>query len=85
MINAVVGSHSQAFRTEHPKAQQTDTLTAKRSAESRQLAIAAINQQQREKVQQAVAAYMSLAVESAGDRAERSMPLSQAQRAYAEF
>lgn len=86
MINAVTRSSTQFFRTEQPQAQQSDALTAKRSAESRQLAIAAVNQQQRAKVQQAVAAYMSLAVASPRESGgQGGMSLGQAYRAYSEF
>jgi hypothetical protein len=43
-----------------------DTLTAKRAAESRQLAIAAVNEQQKARVQQAVATFMGLAEPTTG-------------------
>lgn len=84
MITAVAGSSSPHVRKDE-QAQGPDALTAKRLAESRQLAIAAMNQQQRARMQQAVAAYMSLAVSAPDDGTPASMPLIEAQRAYSEF
>ena len=86
MINAVDRNSSWHLRTEQQRqAQQPDTLTAKRATEARQLALAAISQQQREKVQQAVAAYMSLGVSSPRESQQGNVPLVQAQSAYQEF
>jgi len=87
MINAVTrNSTSYSSRAEHRRTGQADPLTAKRAAESRQLAIAAANQQQRAKVQQAVAAYMGLSVAPPlGDGGMSGVSLAQAQGAYGEF
>jgi hypothetical protein len=87
MINAVDRSSSHYIRTEQQQkqTQQPDTLTAKRAAEARQLAMAAVSQQQREKVQQAIAAYMSLGVSSPRESTAAHVPLAQSQGAYREF
>jgi hypothetical protein len=86
MINAVDRNSSRHLRTEQQRqAHQPDALTAKRATEARQLALAAISQQQREKVQQAVAAYMSLGVSSPREGQQGNVPLAQAQGAYQEF
>ena len=86
MINAVTrSSTSYSSRAEQHQAGQSDALTAKRAAEARQLAIAAVNQQQKARVQQAVAAYMSLSVAQPLDRGMSGVSLSQAQGAYGEF
>jgi hypothetical protein len=86
MINAVDRNSSRHLRTEQQRqVDQPDSLTAKRATEARQLALAAISQQQREKVQQAVAAYMSLGVSSPRESQHGSVPLVQAQSAYREF
>jgi hypothetical protein len=86
MVNAVDRSSSRHLRTEQKQqAHQPDSLTAKRATEARQLALAAVSQQQREKVQQAIAAYMSLGASSLRESQQASVPLVQAQRAYREF
>ncbi|MGE0766405.1 MAG: hypothetical protein AB7L90_08075 [Hyphomicrobiaceae bacterium] len=84
MIKAVTKSDAFYIRSA-PEARQSDPLTAKRSEESRQLAIAAVNQQQRSKVQQAVASYMSVAPPSPADGQLSVVSLALAKGAYSEF
>ncbi|MGD9806527.1 MAG: hypothetical protein AB7E81_07485 [Hyphomicrobiaceae bacterium] len=85
MIDAVTRNKPQYIRMEQQQPRQSDGLTAKRAEESRQLALAVMNQQQRAKVQQAVAAYMSVATTSPLDQGQPGATLAQAHGAYAEF
>lgn len=88
MISAVSRNATQydlRQRTQSPQNEPADALTVKRSEEARQRAIAAVNQQQRAKVQQAIASYMSLGVSEAADNARTGATLAQAQGAYGEF
>jgi hypothetical protein len=85
MINAVTSNSIAGQRIERHQPSQLDTLTAKRAEESRRLAMAAVSQQHREKVQQAVSAYMNFGVSSATDAHQPTHSLAQAKGAYGEF
>jgi hypothetical protein len=85
MISRVAGNGPNCLRAGRQQPAEPDALTTRRAEESRQLAIAAVNQQQREKVRLAVSAYISFGVSCAADAPRPAKPLANAKAAYGEF